>query len=65
MTKHMCIYLSMCAGDEFEQVKQVMKYDPSKGKEKEVFKFTKDLDFIFKFEYRNVVLSRETLIGRC
>ena len=55
----------MCAGDEFEQVKQVMKYDPSKGKEKEVFKFTQDLDFIFKFEYRNVVLSRETLIGRC
>ena len=52
--------LSMCAGDELEQVNQVTMYDPSKGNKKEMFKFTQEIDFIFKFEYRNVVLSRGT-----
>ena len=58
------MYLSMCAGDELEQVNQVTMYDPSKGNKKEMFKFTQEIDFIFKFEYRNVVLSRDLVFKK-
>ena len=50
MTKthvYLIVYLSICAGDEFEQVKQLIEYDPSK-KKLAVFKVTQDLDFIFE-----------------
>jgi hypothetical protein len=55
---------SMCAGAKVQQAKHMMKYDPSKKMKKWWLKFTRRVDFCFSFEYRNPILSRETLIYR-
>jgi hypothetical protein len=54
----------MCAGAKVEQVKQMMKHAPWKQNEKRCLKLTRTLVFYFDFEYRNIVLSRETFICR-
>ena len=42
---HLIVYLSMCAGYEFEQVNLVTMDDPQKGNEKAMFKHTQEIRF--------------------
>ena len=42
---HLIVELSMCAGDKFEQVKQVTMDDSSKRNEKAVFKRAQEISF--------------------